>query len=542
MRVIIFGLDGGTWTLLRPAMEEGHMPFLQSLVDQGSSGTLRSTLPAITPAAWSSFLTGQSVGQHGVFDFNYVDKRERAFRLFNAQMLPATVWDIASQHGLTVGALNVPMMYPPRAVRGFVVSGLMTPSVESPFTYPAELKGRLLTQFPDYDIFRQQALAEIKVQGDPRSFVDAMAAMAEMRAQAGAWLIREYALDLFMIHFQVMDLLQHRLWWYLDPEQPEYDASLRAHVGERFLRPVDAAMQRLAEEFKHVSEKPVAAMVVSDHGMQANRRKFNLGNLLKAEGFLVPPTTRTRTSMVFEVGRRLDVLQVRRLLPSRVRSRTATAVKSAVGEERRFALRLGIDWQRSSAVAVGFADEGFIYVLAKEGSGAYHRVMDRLISLLKGVRDPVGEAPVVEAVYHREEAFEAQAGSHLPDLVVVPKPAYACHGLCDESGALFGDVQPGVDVHLGRHHPEGVIVLAGPGLPQAGDLRAEMVDVAPTILSLLGLAATKDMHGVALVDDGGSRGQQQSAVGEDPTAVAALPYTEEEQREVEARLRDLGYL
>ena len=75
-KILIIGIDGGTWTVLTPAINQGFMPYLKSLVDSGASGILQSTIPAITPAAWGSFQTGVNPGVNGVFDFAYWDKSE----------------------------------------------------------------------------------------------------------------------------------------------------------------------------------------------------------------------------------------------------------------------------------------------------------------------------------------------------------------------------------------------------------------------------------------------------------------------------------
>ena len=64
-RVVVIGLDGATWDLLRPRMDEGSLPNLKRLADEGATGDLRSIYPPETPAAWPSFMTGKNPGKHG---------------------------------------------------------------------------------------------------------------------------------------------------------------------------------------------------------------------------------------------------------------------------------------------------------------------------------------------------------------------------------------------------------------------------------------------------------------------------------------------
>jgi predicted AlkP superfamily phosphohydrolase/phosphomutase len=68
-KVLIIGLDGATWTNLRPWIEQGKLPHLGQLVAEGAAGPLTTTIPPVSPSAWVSFATGCNPGQHGVFDF-----------------------------------------------------------------------------------------------------------------------------------------------------------------------------------------------------------------------------------------------------------------------------------------------------------------------------------------------------------------------------------------------------------------------------------------------------------------------------------------
>ena len=69
VRTLLIGLDGATFDVLDPMMQSGAMPFLKSFFDQGVRANLRTIVPALTPPAWTSLVTGRKPGQHGVFDF-----------------------------------------------------------------------------------------------------------------------------------------------------------------------------------------------------------------------------------------------------------------------------------------------------------------------------------------------------------------------------------------------------------------------------------------------------------------------------------------
>ena len=77
MRVLCLGLDGADYDLVRRLLDGGRLPTLARLARDGAFGPLRSTVPAVTPTAWSSFLTGLNPAGHGIFNFSTNPNRGR---------------------------------------------------------------------------------------------------------------------------------------------------------------------------------------------------------------------------------------------------------------------------------------------------------------------------------------------------------------------------------------------------------------------------------------------------------------------------------
>ncbi|MHC5034467.1 MAG: alkaline phosphatase family protein, partial [Planctomycetota bacterium] len=114
-KVMIIGLDAVTLELIRPWAEEGRLPNLARFLDEGASGPLRSTLPPGSPAAWSTFATGMNPGGHGVLGFYQLHADSYEPRLMNASSRAGTTfWEVAGQHGVRGGVLNLPFTFPPR--------------------------------------------------------------------------------------------------------------------------------------------------------------------------------------------------------------------------------------------------------------------------------------------------------------------------------------------------------------------------------------------------------------------------------------------
>ena len=143
-KTAVIGLDGGTFDLIKPWVEEGYLPTFKKLMNDGVWGELRSTMPPITAPAWSSFITGMNPGNHGLIDF--IKRRPGTYEVgpVNASVRRGrSLWSLLSDSGKKVLTANVPVTFPPEPVNGTLITGLLTPSETSEFTYPPELAKRL---------------------------------------------------------------------------------------------------------------------------------------------------------------------------------------------------------------------------------------------------------------------------------------------------------------------------------------------------------------------------------------------------------------
>src|SRR4051794_12351085 len=68
-KVLVLGLDGATFDLIKPWAAAGYLPTLNRLMAEGAQGSLRSTTPPMTGPAWTSFATGVNPGKHRLYDW-----------------------------------------------------------------------------------------------------------------------------------------------------------------------------------------------------------------------------------------------------------------------------------------------------------------------------------------------------------------------------------------------------------------------------------------------------------------------------------------
>jgi predicted AlkP superfamily phosphohydrolase/phosphomutase len=162
-RVVVLGLDGLDPTLAERWMAEGHLPNLSALAKNGSFTRLGTTYPAISPVAWSSFMTGVDPARHNIFDFLDRDVRTYKPRLSSSDIRPASrtirvgewlipvgrptiqnmrkskaFWRILGEHGIASNVLRVPLTFPPEKFAGALLSAMCVPDLrgtQGSFTY-----------------------------------------------------------------------------------------------------------------------------------------------------------------------------------------------------------------------------------------------------------------------------------------------------------------------------------------------------------------------------------------------------------------------
>ena len=102
-KTLVIGLDGGNLEVIRRMAAQGHMPFMASILQQGTSGELRSVFPPLTPPAWATFMTGKNPGKHGIFDFFTYKNSGAPQRIVNSTLLKSdTLWSVLSRAGKRV--------------------------------------------------------------------------------------------------------------------------------------------------------------------------------------------------------------------------------------------------------------------------------------------------------------------------------------------------------------------------------------------------------------------------------------------------------
>jgi predicted AlkP superfamily phosphohydrolase/phosphomutase len=153
-KVFILAVDGLDPKLLEKFMAAGHLPNFQKLVSQGDFKPLQTTMPPLSPVAWSTFITGMDPGGHGIFDFIHRDPENMIPYLslaqagdparnlsFGSWVIPLesgslellrkgpAFWQILEEHGVPTTIFRMPANFPPVTSKGKSLSGMGTPDI-----------------------------------------------------------------------------------------------------------------------------------------------------------------------------------------------------------------------------------------------------------------------------------------------------------------------------------------------------------------------------------------------------------------------------
>jgi len=541
---MVIGLDGATWELLDGFMERGIMPRLQALVEEGCRGPLWSVVPPMTATAWTSFVTGKGPGKHGIYDWTEPMGNSYVYEPVDSRKVKSeTILEMASDKGLRVATVNLPLTFPCRELNGVAVSGMLTPDKDSPgFTYPASFRQTIEDLSPDYiiDTHLSDSFEDIL------PFCERLETMLNERGKVIRHLLDDEPWDLFVTVWVEMDRMQHCIWQFIDPEHPYYDKEGAALYEERILDVYRLLDKRIGEMVDRRGEN-CDVIFISDHGFGPCRAKVFLNTWLAEHGFLKfkdsSNHTRDRLNRVRSVldGMGIDT---RKIIDIAKRYGGGRLIRNQGAALSRFAS--GIDWSQTKAFCHG-TNSIRINLEGREPEGSvpqeqYEDVRKELREALLGMTDDDG-TNVISDVRMREELYSGPEIHRASDLFVADHDHsvwfYYSEGTIPD--VLF---EPS-GWASGNHKPNGIFLGHGPSFSKGTWVdEPNIIDIAPTILSLMDLPIPDDVDGRILKETfaEGYRPQvlwREAGVYDAATESA---FSDKERAEIEERLRGLGYL
>jgi predicted AlkP superfamily phosphohydrolase/phosphomutase len=536
-RLVIVGVDGAAWDFVAPWIDADLLPTLASLRARSCFGRARSTTPAVTFPAWTSFATACEPQEHGIFDFSLRTGYGMRF-VSAADRAAPSIWKRLADAGQRVCVYNLPASFPPEPLPGGVfISGFDTPvatAIDPSFVHPRELHAELTRRFGPLVI---SDLNEARIDaGWHARALSVLTRDVKRRGEIARHLLERESWDVFFVLFGESDTAAHHFWAFGDPRSPRHRPSEVADGLLRVYREIDAALGRLIHDLPDTT----ALLLLSDHGFGgAGTRVVSLNRFLHRAGFLAfapDPTAR-----LLGLARHAAL----RLLPRRLQGALARGAGARAAARLEEASRFGgIDWARTSAFSedLSYFPSIWINLAGREPLGRvaprdYDETCARITAALEAWRDPDTGARIVSRVRRRAELYgDAPLAERAPDLVLDLEledgytTAVARSG--GHEGAAVWRIAPseyagakGTGMN-GTHRLHGLYAWIGAGHPVGPGPDVALAELGAGVLQLFGLSA-----------GGGTDRAAAPAPGK-----GSPVYTAAEERVLEERLRALGYL
>jgi predicted AlkP superfamily phosphohydrolase/phosphomutase len=454
-KVVVIGLDCAEPSLVFEQFR-GRLPNLEKLMARGAWGRLRSCDPPITVPAWSVMMSSKDPGTLGIYGFrNRSDySYEKMAFATGAAVKEPRVWDHLSKAGKDVICLGVPGTYPPRPVNGLMVGCFLTPSIESNYTYPPELKQEIAKVVHPYMVDCPDFRTE-----DKKRLLDDIYRMTEKRFTLARHFLRTKPWDFFMMVEMGTDRIHHAFWKFTDASHSKYEAGNSwENVIRDYYEYVDGQIGQL---LKDVPED-ATVLVVSDHGAKAMDGGICINEWLIKQGYLV--------------------------------------LREYPKKPTRFA-ELPVDWSRTKAWSEGgYYARVFLNVQGREPQGIiprseYEAFRDKLAREIEAIPDERGR-PIGTKVLKPQQLYRKVNGV-APDLFAYfGQLRWRSVGTVGLNTVQTFENDTGPDD--ANHAEEGIYIIAGPGI-SAGKRwdGPQLMDIAPTILRLFKVDVPADMQGKA---------------------------------------------
>ncbi len=481
-RVTLVGLDGASLPLIQAWAERGQLPGFSRLFKEGGWGGLRSTVPPISPSAWTSIFTGVTPGKHGIFGF--VKRRQNSYfpRPIGGMDIQAPpLWRLLSEKGVRSAWVHIPFVYPPEPINGVMITGLGTPSINSDFVYPTEKKTQIQREYPDFDVdFNED---QIELSHNLSRSLPKIKKVTSASISLFMDLRKDRSFRLVAGVFRALDVVQH--YKINDPEA---------------LLPFYQEFDRLIEHCIQSKTPDEVVIVCSDHGFRDVRRHFHINNWLERLELL---RMRKKPTLA-KIGLKAESFQ-KILIHLRLKDLVWRIKRSSISEKVLQFLpsddfSSGIDWATTKAYYIG-NEGGTIYLnLAnREPNGVVKKgpesetTVARIIKSAQEIKDPATGESVVSQVLETG-ALYGRCPSDAPDVLMVENEGYTFSGRYNYSGELFSEV----DSRHGDHSMEGILFMDGSHVAPKQIRNASVWDIAPTILYLLGITIPGHFDGRVL--------------------------------------------
>ncbi len=525
-RIVAIGLDSADFYLIQEWVNEGHLPTIASLMARGSWGKLNSTADIGSGTVWPTFFTGASPLKHGGLGRRRI--KSGSYRVIYEpsadQIKREPFWLQLSRASRTIAVLDVPITYPIKELNGIqlVAWGAHFPNWH-PDSWPPELIKEVTSRFglypaPDDDEFIPKGFHQL------RDFYEALISGIKKKGLLSRYFLDQEDWDFFLTVFAEPHCVGHNYWHLIDENHPAYDSSIANRLGDSIFNVYSLIDSEIAKLIYAAGD--VTFFIVSPEGMGPNYTGSHLlPEILRRLGM---GSKQTSSDNVLTKGFNNQASALRRLMPSvlwgphairNLKSKLPANVVKAIELGKRlvpkqtwhawksYLMSAGNDWRWSQAFCFPSDFNGAIRINLKgreseglvEPGEEYEYLCEKpmnefsqLINIDTGTK-AASEILRVARIHNGEFLQE------LPDIVVKWAGDAPIRGLYSPRiGTVTGENH---HERTGAHRPYGFLIAAGKHIARGRTIEgASIMDIAPTILYLMGQPLPLDMDGKVLLD------------------------------------------
>lgn len=302
-KVIFVGVDGGDWEIIKPMMDGGHLPNFKKIVQEGSTGPLRSMEPMLSPLLWTTMATGKPPEEHGILSFTVVEPNK-------GKQLPVTrmsrkvdaLWNMLSDHGRTVDIIGWLATFPAEDINGFMITdrsgylayagqsdgGVLAPGIISPVDKAGEIAELVVkSERLDHDDFRsildvgretfdrEKVISFDKI--NPINNLIMLYATARSYHNIAKHLLAARKPDFLGVYFEWVDAVGHLFMSYAPPRS-EWISEEDYEKYKDVMFNTYVLQDRMLGELMGFCDDETVLMFASDHGFKSGSNRPRLSS------------------------------------------------------------------------------------------------------------------------------------------------------------------------------------------------------------------------------------------------------------------------
>ncbi len=494
-KALIIGIDALDSILL--SRFESDLPNLRKLKQESPEVRLTSVQPPDSDTAWASIHTGLNPAKHGIVRF--IDPLDKASSLLSKEAsitnhCGSTYWDYAGKCGKKVCILFPHLAYPVWRVNGVMVArAAMAEDVQS---FPQAIQ-------EEYELSHLNT-----IKGFPKSkkliqkYVDDNKRLILDEAEFGMKILRKENWDLFFTYSSALDLIKHFFWRYCDENDPGYPGD---NPYRNVIKDFYCLYDDFIGQFIDAVDSETVVIVLSDHGHGMRPVKLvNINEILRQKGLLVSRGTNVASRNWTYAIERMKRGALRFISEHELGEKARKLLKVFPAGRRIYTSPLSIDWKRTVAHVTDMSgiksySYGGITIIKENLLGLdYEEVRRAIIDELSQIREPETGESLVNWVCRREELYSGEFITKYPDIVFDLREDYGAGWAIHDS--LF-TTAPAHNIVPGSHKAYSpVFLMANLGNRKCATKEMALMDVAPTILDLLGVEGDFGFDGRSILE------------------------------------------